>query len=83
MCAGYREIGIFAHEQPVRNVVDRLEALEPQWMHAMHGGSIAAEAIPRYTRALHEQPFAYSGKLLGRDVVAADDAVPGVGAPRA
>jgi flavorubredoxin len=83
MCAGYRDIGIFAHEQPVRNVVDRLEALEPQWMHAMHGGSITAEAIPRYTRALREQPFGYTGKLLGRDVAAPEEAVPGVGAPQA
>ncbi|MEJ7656669.1 MAG: hypothetical protein WKF33_06545 [Thermoleophilaceae bacterium] len=83
MCAGYRDVGIFAHEGPVRNVVDRLEALEPRWMHAMHGGSITAEAIPSYTRALREQPFAYDGKLLGRDVVAPEDAVPGVGAPQA
>jgi hypothetical protein len=83
MCAGYRDIGIFAHEGPVRNVVDRLEALEPRWMHAMHGGSITAEAIPSYTRALREQPFAYDGKLLGRDVAAPEDAVPGVGAPQA
>jgi hypothetical protein len=52
-------------------------------MHAMHGGSITAEAIPSYTRALREQPFAYDGKLLGRDVAAPEDAVPGVGAPQA
>ncbi len=38
MCALYREIGIFAHERPVRAVVDRLGALGPDWMHAMHGG---------------------------------------------
>jgi flavorubredoxin len=69
MCAYYREIGIFANEQPVRGVVDRLEALDAEWMHAMHGGSLTREAIPRYTRALREQRFAYDGKLLGRDVV--------------
>ena len=69
MCDLYREVGIFAHEQPVRQVVDRLEALRPEWMHAMHGGTIVGPAIPRYTRALREQPFAYEGKLLGRDVV--------------
>ncbi len=68
MCAMYREVGIFAHEEPVRRVVDRLDALQPQWMHAMHGGTITAEAIPGYTRALREQPFAYTGKLLGRDL---------------
>lgn len=68
MCELYRGAGIFAHEEPVRRVVDRLEALEPRWMHAMHGGSIAGDAIPRYTRALREQPFAYQGALLGREL---------------
>jgi flavorubredoxin len=81
-CRYYRQIGIFAHEQPVREVVERLEALDPDWMHAMHGGSLTREAIPRYTKALRERPFGYEGKLLGRDVLATpDDAVPGVGAP--
>jgi flavorubredoxin len=81
MCGFYRQSGIFAHEQPVRAVVDRLEALDPHWMHAMHGGSLTREAIPRYTRALRERPFAYDGKLLGRDVVAPENAVPGLGVP--
>jgi flavorubredoxin len=81
-CQYYRDIGIFAHEQPVRDVVDRLEALDPDWMHAMHGGSLTREAIPRYTKALREQPFSYDGRLLGRRVLAAPDkAVPGLGAP--
>lgn len=64
----YRDTGIFAHEAPVRRVVDRLEALEPRWMHAMHGGSIAEESIPSFTRALREQDFAYAGKVLGRSI---------------
>jgi len=81
MCDFYRGVGIFAHEQPVRAVVDRIEALEPDWMHAMHGGSLTREAIPCYTRALRERPFAYDGRLLGRDVVAPQNAVPGLGAP--
>jgi flavorubredoxin len=70
MCAYYRQIGIFAHEQPVRAVLDRLDALGPAWMHAMHGGSLTAQAIPRYTRALREQRFAYDGRLFGREVIA-------------
>jgi flavorubredoxin len=70
MCAYYRRIGMFAHERPVRAVVDRLDALRPEWMHAMHGGSLTREAIPRYTRALREEAFAYDGRLLGRDVPA-------------
>jgi flavorubredoxin len=69
MCEVYRAVGIFAHEDPVRQVVDRLEALEPNWMFAMHGGTLTQEAIPRYTRALQERPFAYAGTLLGREVV--------------
>lgn len=73
MCAYYREIGIFAHEDPVREVVDRIERLDPDWIHGMHGGSLGREAIPRYVRALREHPFAYEGKLLGREVIARID----------
>ncbi|MGH2862720.1 MAG: hypothetical protein ACRDLT_14630, partial [Solirubrobacteraceae bacterium] len=58
-----------------------LEALDADWMHAMHGGSLTRQAIPRYTRALRERPFAYDGKLLGRDVVAPENTVPGLGVP--
>jgi hypothetical protein len=64
----YRGIGIFAHESPVRSVVDRIEALEPAWIHAMHGASLKGEALPDYNRALREQEFAYNGLLLGRDL---------------
>jgi flavorubredoxin len=66
MCGLYREVGIFAHEEPVRRVVDRVEALDPDWVHGMHGGSLTREAFPHYVRALREEPFAYQGKLLGR-----------------
>jgi flavorubredoxin len=69
MCEYYRQIGIFAHEQPVRDVVDRIEALDPNWIHGMHGGSLPREAIAYFTRALQEEPFGYQGKLLGRDVL--------------
>ena len=83
MCAYYRQIGIFAHEQPVRAVVDRLDALRPDWMHAMHGGSLTRAAIPHYTRALREQPFAYEGRLLGREPATSRTPIPGAGAPPA
>ncbi len=66
MCAVYREIGIFAHEEPVRRVVDRIERLDPHWVHAMHGGTLAREALPAYVRALRTLDFAYQGKVLGR-----------------
>jgi flavorubredoxin len=66
MCGLYREVGIFAHEEPVRRVVDRVQALDPDWVHGMHGGSLTREAFPHYVRALREEPFAYQGKLLSR-----------------
>jgi len=67
----YRGVGIFAHEDPVRAVVDRIEGLDPAWTHAMHGGSLPRETLPSYVRALREQDFGYRGMLLGREVAAA------------
>jgi flavorubredoxin len=66
MCQLYRELGIFAAAEPVLRVVDRLEKLEPQWIHPMHGGSLPEEVVPSYTRALREEEFAYEGKIFGR-----------------
>jgi flavorubredoxin len=68
MCGFYREMGIFAHEDPVRQVVDRIDALEPEWIHGMHGGSLPRATIPDFVRALREEPFAYQGKVLGREL---------------
>jgi hypothetical protein len=52
----------------VRDVVDRLEALDPDWVHAMHGGTITRDAFPRYVSALRTEPFAFQGTLLGRPI---------------
>jgi flavorubredoxin len=68
MCGFYREMGIFAHEDPVRRVVDRIDRLDPDWIHGMHGGSLRRETIPSFVRALREEPFAYQGKVLGREL---------------
>jgi flavorubredoxin len=68
MCGFYREVGIFAHEEPVRRTIDRLEPLAPEWIHAMHGGTLTGEVFPRYVSALREQRFAYEGKSLGRPI---------------
>jgi flavorubredoxin len=76
MCEVYRRVGIFAHEDPVRRVVDRIEALDPAWVHAMHGGSLPGEALPSYIRALREQEFGYRGWLLGRELDAAAATIP-------
>jgi flavorubredoxin len=64
----YRAVGIFAHENPVRETVDRLEALAPKWVHAMHGGTIAGDALAPYTNALREREFGWNGMLLGREL---------------
>jgi flavorubredoxin len=70
----YRGAGIFAHENPVRAVSDRIEALAPDWIHAMHGGTIAGDSLHYFTTALREHDFAYRGLLLGREVAAPADA---------
>jgi flavorubredoxin len=66
MLALYRAVGIFAHEGPVRQVVDRIAKLDPEWIHPMHGGSFRQELAPRFYRALREEQFGYCGMLLGR-----------------
>ena len=68
MCGFYREIGIFAHEDPVRTTIDRLVRMDPQWVHAMHGGTLTSEIFPRYVRTLREERFAFQGKTLGRPI---------------
>jgi flavorubredoxin len=73
MLEAYRAVGIFAHEDPVRAVARRIESLAPDWIHAMHGATITGDALPRYTRALLEEPFAYRGELLGRRIAPPPD----------
>jgi flavorubredoxin len=66
MIALYRGAGIFAHEAPVRRVVERVALLDPEWIHPMHGGSVTRAISGRYYDALREREFAYDGMLLGR-----------------
>jgi flavorubredoxin len=68
MCAFYRRAGIFASEQPVRALLDRLEPLTPRWTHAMHGGSFEHETLGYFVRALRTREFAYDGSLFGRTI---------------
>ncbi len=68
MLALYRVSGIFGHEAPVRQVVDRVQNIGPAWIHPMHGGSFKRELSPRFYQALREQPFAYDGTLRGRKI---------------
>ena len=67
----YRAAGIFAHELPIRQVVDRLEKTALAWIHPMHGGSFRREEFDCYARALRENEFAYRGVLLGREIARA------------
>lgn len=64
----YRKTGIFAHETPVRQVVSRVQKMDPTWIHPMHGGSFERELALRFYRALAEQQFAYTGSLRGREL---------------
>ncbi|GCE45941.1 hypothetical protein EI42_01345 [Thermosporothrix hazakensis] len=66
MCELYREIGIFAASEPVLRVLQRLERLGLQWVHPMHGGSLARDLWPKYAQALRTEPFAFDGTLLGK-----------------
>lgn len=68
MLGAYRSYGIFAHEDPVRAVARRIAELNPVWIHAMHGATIAGEALPYYTKALLEEEFGYRGQLFGRPI---------------
>jgi flavorubredoxin len=68
MCSLYRRLGIFGHEKPVLDLLPTIEALHPRWVHAMHGGTVSGDALPYYLRALREQPFAFEGRLVGREL---------------
>src|SRR5919199_4715319 len=68
MCHWYRQSGIFAAAEPVLRVVNRIEKFEPRWIHPMHGGSLPAETLPDYTRALRSEDFIFEGKIFGRTI---------------
>ena len=50
----------------MRTAVDRIEELNPRWIHPMHGGSVPRDSTHYYFRALRDEPFAFEGKLFGR-----------------
>jgi len=73
MCEVYRKVGIFAHESPVRQTVNRLDRLQLEWIHPMHGGSMRALHAQPFKRALREKEYAYRGMVLGRELKAFDE----------
>jgi flavorubredoxin len=66
MCELYRASGIFAAREPVVRVVDRVERMNVQRIHPMHGGSLVKEILPRYYDALRTQRFWFDNMLFGR-----------------
>jgi flavorubredoxin len=76
MCELYRQVGIFAHECPVRTAADRVASLPLNWIHAMHGGTLTGAVLPAYADALRQQEFAFCGRLLGRELSAAPHPAP-------
>lgn len=64
----YRATGIFGSEEPVRQTTKRLLKVAPKMVFPMHGSSFDGSMLPRYADALFKEKFAFSGKLLGRDL---------------
>lgn len=62
----YRAVGIFASETPVRQTAQRLLKMAPKMTFPMHGSCIDSSSFARYTDALMNNEFAYSGLLLGQ-----------------
>jgi hypothetical protein len=68
MISLYRAVGIFASEDPVRTTTKRLSELDPNIIYPMHGSCIDKSLFSKYSDAISNSRFAYSGKLLGQQV---------------
>jgi flavorubredoxin len=66
MCELYRGVGIFAAREPVVRVVDRVERMNLQRIHPMHGGSLVQEILPRYFSTLRTERFWFDNMVFGR-----------------
>ena len=64
----YAGAGIFASEEPVRQATKRLVNLSPNMVFPMHGSCIDSSLFPKYTDAIMNNKFAYTGMLLGQKV---------------
>jgi hypothetical protein len=49
--AGIRQRGFSLARKPVLRVVDHLAMVNPEWVHLMHGGSLASDLLPGYVHA--------------------------------
>jgi len=64
----YRMVGIFASEEPVRNTVQKLVKLDPKLICPMHGSAFDSSVFSKYVDALMNEKYAFSNKLLGKDL---------------
>jgi flavorubredoxin len=64
----YRAVGIFGSEEPVRQTTRRIVKLEPKMVFPMHGSCLDSSMFSKYTDAVINNEFAYSGNLLGQKV---------------
>ena len=64
----YSIVGIFASEEPVKRTVQKLVKLEPKMICPMHGSAFDSLVFPKYVDALMNEKYAYSNKLLGKDL---------------
>jgi flavorubredoxin len=64
----YNIVGIFASEEPVKRTVQKLVKLEPKLICPMHGSAFDSSIFPKYVDALMNEKYAYSDKLLGKEL---------------
>lgn len=64
----YNIVGIFASEEPVKRTVQKLVKLEPKMIFPMHGSAFDSSIFPKYVDALMNEKYAYSDKLLGKEL---------------
>ncbi len=64
----YNIIGIFAREEPVKRIVQKLIKLSPKLICPMHGSAFDSSVFPKCVDALMNERYAYSNKLLGKEL---------------
>jgi flavorubredoxin len=69
MIVAYKEAGIFGSEEPVRQTTKALVKLSPNMVFPQHGSCIDNSMFSKYTDAIMNNNFAYSGRLLGQKLV--------------
>jgi len=64
----YNITGIFASEESVRKMTQKLVKLDPKLICPVHGSAFDSSVFPKYVDALMTEKYAYSNKLLGREL---------------